>query len=122
MSNCVRIGCVRLRRLPQRVSTGALEGVDAIFGFHNMPHIPLGAVGGNPATLMAGTSSFNITFQGRGGHAAMPHGNIDPIVPAAHFVTAVQVRFPPCQTALHSYADDLSLLMFFPLLCSGLWA
>jgi acetylornithine deacetylase/succinyl-diaminopimelate desuccinylase-like protein len=80
---------------------GALDGVDAIYGFHNMPTLPLGAIGGSPATLMAGTSTFNITFHGRGGHAAIPHGNIDPILPAAHFVTAVQVR--RC-VACHAFA------------------
>lgn len=56
-----------------------------------MPHMPLGTIGSNPATLMAGTATFKITFRGRGGHAAIPHNNIDPMPAAAHFVSAVQV-------------------------------
>lgn len=69
-----------------------MEGVDAVFGFHNMPFMPLGAVGSNPGTIMAGSATFNIVFEGRGGHAAMPQNNIDPTPPAAQFITAVQVR------------------------------
>ena len=72
------------------MAAGALDDVDGIFGFHNMPTLPLGTIGGNHATLMAGTSTFDVLFHGRGGHAAIPQGNIDPIPPAAQFVTAVQ--------------------------------
>lgn len=40
----------------------------------------------------AGALSFHITIHGRGGHAAMPHGNIDPIVAAGAVITGLQVR------------------------------
>lgn len=71
-----------------------MEGVDAAFAFHNMPFLPLGAIGGTHGTIMAGTATFHVVFHGRGGHAAMPHGNVDPIPPAAQFITAVQVLLP----------------------------
>jgi hippurate hydrolase len=70
---------------------GALEGVDGIFGFHNMPYMPLGSVGSNPGTIMAGSAEFKVTFKGRGGHAAMPQNVIDPTPAAAQFITALQV-------------------------------
>jgi acetylornithine deacetylase/succinyl-diaminopimelate desuccinylase-like protein len=73
-------------------SAGAMDGVDAVFGFHNMPFLPLGTVGSNPNTIMAGSASFDVNFTGRGGHAAIPHGNIDPVMPAAQFISSVQVR------------------------------
>ena len=72
---------------------GALDGVEAIFGIHNLPTLPLGTVASMPTAVKAGATAFRITFHGRGGHAAMPHANRDPILPAASFVTAVQVCF-----------------------------
>ena len=42
--------------------------------------------------LMAASNIFEVTVKGRGGHAAMPHLSRDPIVAAAHAITAVQVR------------------------------
>jgi acetylornithine deacetylase/succinyl-diaminopimelate desuccinylase-like protein len=83
---------------------GSLEGVDAIFGFHNMPYMPLGAVGSNPGTIMAGSAEFKVTFHGRGGHAAMPQNVIDPTPAAAQFITALQVQslfFCSCEQALN---------------------
>jgi acetylornithine deacetylase/succinyl-diaminopimelate desuccinylase-like protein len=74
------------------VATGVLEGVDAIFGLHNWPTLPEGVVASRAGTIMAGTAEFRITMHGRGGHAAMPQGNIDPVPPLAALVTALQVR------------------------------
>jgi metal-dependent amidase/aminoacylase/carboxypeptidase family protein len=44
-----------------------------------------------PGTIMAGALSFHIDVTGRGGHAAMPHLNVDPIVAAAGIISALQV-------------------------------
>jgi IAA-amino acid hydrolase len=70
---------------------GALNGVDGIFAFHNMPTMHIGTVGSRTGTLMAGTAQFNITMHGRGGHAAIPHGNIDPVPAVSALVAALQV-------------------------------
>ncbi|KXZ53594.1 hypothetical protein GPECTOR_6g511 [Gonium pectorale] len=75
------------------IQEGALEDVDAIFGMHVMPHLPAGSVHTRPGTIMAGALSFRVTVAGRGGHAAMPHLNVDPVVAAAGLVSALQV---PC--------------------------
>eukprot|EP00197_Chlamydomonas_leiostraca_P009534 CAMPEP_0202861742 /NCGR_PEP_ID=MMETSP1391-20130828/3038_1 /ASSEMBLY_ACC=CAM_ASM_000867 /TAXON_ID=1034604 /ORGANISM="Chlamydomonas leiostraca, Strain SAG 11-49" /LENGTH=420 /DNA_ID=CAMNT_0049541175 /DNA_START=19 /DNA_END=1281 /DNA_ORIENTATION=- len=72
------------------VKEGALEGVEAVFGMHVMPHIPSGQVGTRAGTIMAGALSFHIIIQGRGGHAAIPHLNVDPIVAAAGVISALQ--------------------------------
>lgn len=79
-----------------------MDGVAAVFGFHNMPHLPTGVVGGRAGTIMAGAAQFHITVRGRGGHAAMPHGNHDPVVAAAHLVTALQARRGPLAPSLPS--------------------
>ena len=39
---------------------------------------------------MAASSVFTLTVQGKGGHGAAPHESIDPILAAAHIVTALQ--------------------------------
>lgn len=88
-----------LRAAPRRdaaVATGVLDGVDAIFGLHNWPALPHGVVASRAGTIMAGTAEFRITMHGRGGHAAMPQGNIDPVPPLAALVAALQVRAAPC--------------------------
>lgn len=43
---------------------------------------------------MGAAAQFNVTVRGRGGHAAMPHTTVDPVVAGAAIVTAVQVSTP----------------------------
>ena len=40
---------------------------------------------------MGAAAQFNVTVRGRGGHAAMPHTTVDPVVAGAAIVTALQV-------------------------------
>ena len=40
--------------------------------------------------MMAATDEIRITVRGKGGHAAMPHLAVDPVVVAAHIITALQ--------------------------------
>lgn len=63
---------------------------DAIFGMHNMPRIPPGHFAVRTGAFMAAADSFRIVLKGRGGHAALPHTTVDPIVAAAHIITAMQ--------------------------------
>lgn len=72
------------------VEKGVLEGVQAIFGMHNKPDLPIGTIGVKSEGLMASVDKFDITFHGVGGHAGIPHNTIDPIVMASQYVTAVQ--------------------------------
>jgi len=72
------------------VEKGVLEGVQAIFGMHNKPDLPVGTIGVKSGGLMASVDKFDITFHGVGGHAGIPHKTIDPIVMAGQYVTAVQ--------------------------------
>jgi len=72
------------------VEQGVLEGVDAIFGMHNKPDLPVGTIGVKSEGLMASVDKFEITFKGIGGHAGIPHNAIDPIVIASQYVTNVQ--------------------------------
>ncbi len=72
------------------VQHGALDGVQAIFGFHNQPYLPVGTVGVRPGALMASVDRFLITVTGTGGHAGMPQNCIDPTVIASQIVLALQ--------------------------------
>jgi IAA-amino acid hydrolase len=51
---------------------------------------PTGLFATKPGTIMAGAKQFRAVFRGRGSHAAMPHLGADPLVAAAHAVSALQ--------------------------------
>jgi hippurate hydrolase len=64
--------------------------VDAVYGMHNWPELPVGRFAIQPGPMMAAFDIFEITITGRGGHAAMPHLAVDPIVVAAQVVNGLQ--------------------------------
>ena len=63
---------------------------DAAFGLHVWQDLPLGVVGVTEGPWMAAVDEFTVTVKGKGAHAAMPQGSIDPVLCAAHMVTALQ--------------------------------
>ncbi|MFN3616096.1 MAG: M20 aminoacylase family protein [Rubrimonas sp.] len=76
----------------EMVRDGLMErfGVQQVFGMHNMPSLPAGAFALRPGPIMAAADHFDIEIAGVGGHAARPHGCVDPVVAAAHVITALQ--------------------------------
>lgn len=72
------------------VDKGVLNDVKAIFGMHNKPDLPVGTIGVKSNGLMASVDKFEMTFNGIGGHAGIPHSTIDPIVMASQYVNNVQ--------------------------------
>lgn len=72
------------------VEDGALEGVDEIYGIHLWNYQKFGTVGVKPGPIMAASDKFTIDIQGIGGHGACPQGTVDPIIVAAHLITALQ--------------------------------
>ena len=65
-------------------------GIQEVYGMHNWPGVPEGTFAIRPGPFFAATDVFDIEVRGRGGHAAKPHETIDPVVMAAHLVTALQ--------------------------------
>ena len=63
---------------------------DAIFGLHNHPGAPVGAILTRSGPMMAASDSVFITVRGKGGHASRPHLTIDPVVVAANIVMSLQ--------------------------------
>jgi amidohydrolase len=83
-------------KLPGGASLMIKEGVlknpepQAIFGQHVMPFIDAGRVGFRSGKYMASTDEIYVTVKGKGGHAAMPHLNIDPVLIAANIIVSLQ--------------------------------
>jgi len=80
--------------------------MDAVFGLHNWPGIPVGELSAMPGPVMAGTCSFEISIRGQGCHAAMPNQGVDTLVVASHLVLALQTivsrNLHPCESAVVS--------------------
>jgi len=76
----------------EMVNEGMMErfGINTVFGMHNMPGLSAGSFAIRPGPIMAATAELEITIIGKGGHAAMPHTTIDPIVVASQIITALQ--------------------------------
>lgn len=63
---------------------------DAIFGYHNMPGYPAGHFGFRKGAVMGSSDRVTVKIKGKGGHGAMPHTTVDPIVVASSIVLALQ--------------------------------
>lgn len=63
---------------------------DFVIGIHVSNTMPAGHVGVIAGPASAASDSVDITFHGKGGHGAMPHRTVDPLVIAARAVGALQ--------------------------------
>ncbi len=63
---------------------------DQVYALHNMPLLPLGEVSVAPGPQLAAADGVTITVKGVGGHAARPHGAVDPVLVGSHIVVALQ--------------------------------
>ena len=100
----------------EEAEAGALQMIDdglfsrfpmeAVFGLHNWPGIPVGEMVVMPGRVMAGTCDFEITIRGQGCHAGMPNQGTDTLVAASHLVLALQTIISrgvnPCEPAVVS--------------------
>jgi len=64
--------------------------MEAVFGMHNWPGMPVGQFAVSPGPVMASSNEFKITIRGKGGHAALPHNGVDPVPVACQMVQAFQ--------------------------------
>ncbi|CAM4236540.1 amidohydrolase [Lacicoccus alkaliphilus] len=83
------------------IEDGCLDGVDAVFGAHVISTMPFGKVGALPGAFMASGDTFEITIQGKGGHAGMPQHNKDPL-------TVATTLFQSLQTIVSRDTDPLN--------------
>lgn len=64
--------------------------VQAIYAMHNWPAMRPGTIGLNPGPMMAAADRITIGITGKGGHGAHAYLTVDPVLVAAHIITAVQ--------------------------------
>ena len=64
--------------------------IDEVYALHNWPDMPVGQFGVTPGPMMAAVDEFDITVQGKGGHAALPNKTIDPIIIASQIIISIQ--------------------------------
>lgn len=64
--------------------------VEAVYGMHNMPGIPVGSFGTRTGAILTAMDLFDICVKGVGTHAATPELGVDPIVVASHIVLGLQ--------------------------------
>lgn len=76
----------------QMVKEGVLDDPTPalVIGQHVMPELPVGKVGFYPGNYMASNDELYITVKGKGGHAAQPHQNIDPVAISAQLIVTLQ--------------------------------
>ena len=74
------------------IQAGVLENPrpDFIIGQHVYPELEAGKIGLRPGQYMASTDEVHLTVKGKGGHAAIPHKVVDPVLIAAHIIVALQ--------------------------------
>ncbi len=83
-------------KLPGGASIMIREGVlenpapGAIFGQHVHPPLEAGKVGFRSGSYMASADELYVTVTGKGGHGALPHECVDPVLIASHLVVALQ--------------------------------
>jgi len=88
---------------------GVLEGpkVDMTLSLHLWNEKPLGWIHAAKGPVMAGAEEFKIKVIGKGGHGAVPHATIDPVVCAAQIISAAQTivsrNVAPLETAVVSF-------------------
>lgn len=119
-------GTVRLifqpgeEKLPGGASLMIAEGVlknpqpSAIYGQHVFPELSAGKVGFRPGAYMASADEIYVTVKGKGGHGALPHKNIDPVLITANLLLALQ-------QVVSRYADPTipSVLSFGKVIAEG---
>ena len=64
--------------------------MEAVFGMHNWPGLPVGCFAVSEGPVMASSNEFKITIRGKGSHAALPHMGTDPVPIACQMVQAFQ--------------------------------
>lgn len=76
----------------------------AVFALHNWPALPQGQMGTKIGPIMASGITFEVIVRGKGGHAALPHTTIDPVLIACSIVTQLQTlvsrRIDPLDAAV----------------------
>ena len=83
------------------LADSAMDGVEALFGVHVFPSLPVGTVGVRSGSLTAAAGELEVEVLGEGGHGARPHQSTDAIWIAARVVSGLQEAISRRLDALH---------------------
>lgn len=74
------------------INEGALDGVpiERMLGLHIWPPLATGTIASRAGAFLAGCGEPLIEIEGVGGHAALPHRAVDPVVTAAKIIVEAQ--------------------------------
>ncbi len=72
------------------IASGVLDDVDEIYGLHCDPEFECGTVMTKSGPLMAAVDKFRVQVIGKGGHGALPHTTVDPIVLTSQIIVNFQ--------------------------------
>ena len=64
--------------------------IDEIYGMHNIPGMEIGKFGTRKGGITTSENLFEISIQGKGGHAALPHMTIDTLTIGSQIIVALQ--------------------------------
>lgn len=87
--------------------------VDAIFGWHIWPGLPLNSVATKSGTLLAGNGRFEIEIRGRVAHMSMPHLAVNPVTIGAELITAID-------SLREHYADSYKIINVIRIECGAM--
>ncbi|MBM4761756.1 amidohydrolase [Bacillus sp. B15-48] len=73
----------------EMVAAGVLDGVDQVLGIHLMTTLPYRTIGIRHGAISSASDIFEITVQGKGGHASTPELTTDPLAIGAQIVTGL---------------------------------
>ncbi|MBT5911924.1 MAG: amidohydrolase [Rhodospirillaceae bacterium] len=82
---------------------------EEIWGFHNLPGLPIGSFETRPGPVMSAEDNFEIQLIGIGGHASKPQAGKETMLPACALITALQTivsrRIDPTDIAVVSVTE-----------------
>lgn len=71
------------------IKEGCLDGVDEVYGLHNVPNFEAGSIKVIDGAIFAEATIVKIRVKGHGGHGSAPHITRDPINASAYILTAL---------------------------------
>ena len=88
--------------------------VNYMIGFHVWPNVKVGNIEVASDASMASVDNFNVSFTGKGGHAAMPHLCKNPIYPAIEFIQSMNI-----QSQIENNPLDSHIITFASIQCGN---
>lgn len=97
------------------INEGVMEGVDEVYGLHNVPYDNPGDVYVKPGYMMAAIDKITITAEGKGGHSSLIHELINPV----HAISLMNTKIDEAIRSEYSEEYPKNLRISFPQIVSA---